>query len=168
VATLIANGFPVWPAISHESLDYPPYTDRPRASQVSFVNEPRAIPGSDNKTLDEQLLEVAEYSKYLNLKGVRAILPGFGDIVALVAEHFKQTGKRLFGEEDGLIYVRTATHAYGPISVPEVRGFFSEVGRFEERAGLYVGASHKSFRSAGLYAFALLVPDIDHEANRET
>jgi hypothetical protein len=150
LAALREGGNPFW--LWHN--DYPDFEAVPsRGSAVAFNSDKPFLPGSNNKTLEQQLEMITVYNRELQQRvpGVIAILgeaPGYAE---LAFTHFKQTGRRLFGLEHGYNYTRTQTRFGGRVAL---------VGDFDPGdGGLHVGGGWSSaYRSDDLFAAPLVVP----------
>lgn len=149
LATLRKDGNPFW-LTWHK--DYPEFEAvHSRGSAVAFNPDNPFLPGSNNKTLEQQLEMVAEYNQELQQRvpGVMAILGEAPDCAELAFTHFKQTGRYLFGSEHGYNYTRTQTRVGCLVAV---------VGGFSPVGGLSVGRWNPDSRGDDLFAAPLIVP----------
>ena len=149
LAALRKDGNPFW---STWHKDYPQFEAvTSRGSAVAFNPDKPFLPGSNNKTLEQQLEMIAEYNQQLQQRvpGVMAILGEAPDYAELAFTHFKQTGRRLFGSEHGYNYTRTQTRVDSSVA---------DVGSFDAGYGLSVSSWDPAHRYDGLFAAPLVVP----------
>lgn len=133
--------------------DYPDFeAQTARASEVAINPDPKKvfIPGSNRKTLDQQLRMVSDFSNRLGIKGAMAEMGGVGDYVGVVEKHLNATGVRLFGEKYDYDYARTVT--------PTVGSRVALVGHFSAGHGLSVGNGDRDGSGSSVWAAPLVVP----------
>lgn len=101
-----------------------------RRSEVAFIPG-LFLPGSNNKTLEQQKQMVEEYSEELKkeIEGVEAIIGTAPDYIELALRYQEETGEYLFGKNYGGSYTRTTTQVY--------ENLFACVGEFQV-AGLTI------------------------------
>lgn len=129
-----------------------------RATEVAFNPDPKKfyLPGSNNKTLDQQIAMIQEYSddlqKRLKLQSAEAIMGEAPDYVELIFTHFDATNKRerLFGQKYGFNYARTKT--------PTVGSFVADVGDFIVDSGPCVCDLRRGNGNDDVFAVPLVVP----------
>lgn len=132
--------------------DYPDFEAlASRRSAVAFNPDNPFLPGSNNKTLAEQLEMVAKYNLKLQQKvpGVEAILGQAIDYAELAFAHFKATGRYLFGQEHGYNFTRTQTRVGRNVA---------HVGPFHPDDGLNVNHWPPVRRPDNIQAAPLVVP----------
>ncbi len=102
--------------------------------EVAFIPNPKRffIPGSNNKTYEQQEELVKLYEKHLqkSLKlpeNVRVVMGQAPDYTQLAFIHLEETGERLFGLEYGFNFTRTKT-SISTHDVANVGSFYSTIG----------------------------------------
>lgn len=153
IKSLREQGFPFWTTWHKDYQDYPDFeAQTARASEVAINPDPRKvfIPGSNGKTLDQQLRMVSDFSRKLGVNGAIAEIGGVGDYVGVVAKHLNATGVRLFGEKYDYDYARTVT--------PTVGSSVAIVGCFSADRGLRVSHFGRGYGGYNVWAAPLVVP----------
>ncbi len=150
IKSLREQGFPFWTTWHKDYPDFEAQTAR--ASEVAINPDPRKvfIPGSNGKTLDQQLRMVSDFSRKLGVNGAIAEIGGVGDYVGVVAKHLNATGVRLFGEKYDYDYARTVT--------PTVGSGVAFVGYFHADYGLDVYYYDRDNGNSDVWAAPLVVP----------
>ncbi len=135
------------------------HQDRPEFEALNSISSEIAInprqlflPDSNRKTLKEQKIMVAQFSKKLakQISGVQAIIGEAPDYVESYFAHLDATGQHLFGEEYGYGYARTKTPTGGSL----VAG----VGFAYPGSGLDVNSFYRDYGRDYVFAAPLVVP----------
>jgi len=123
-----------------------------RKSAVAFDPADFFLPGSNNKTLEQQLEIMDEFNQRLQPKvpGVKAIFGEAPTIEELIFAYYKRTRRYLLGLVKGS-YVRTLTGVW-----PD--GDLAIVGNVSQAQGIEVRARGPHERFDGLYAPRVIVP----------
>ena len=117
-------------------------------SQVAILPE-LFLRDSNNKTFAEQEKLVAEFSKNLNIRGVKAIIGDTADYVELAFSDPEKTGGPLFGEKFGYNYTRIRNKTTGNND--------AYVGRLDPEDGLHVINGDRDARHEFLFVAPILV-----------
>ena len=127
-----------------------------RTGEIAFNPEPKKffIPKSNNKTLNQQLAMIADYSQRLQEKlkseDLEAIMGQVPDYTSAIFLHFDATDKRLFGNDYGFNYARTQT--------PTGESRVARVGSFGAAPGPRVRDWARDDGDGHVFAAPLVVP----------
>ncbi len=115
IASLRRQGKTFWSSWHENFPDFEALTSRKSEVAINPIN--LLIPGSNNKTLAEQLKVVKEFGDGLNIRGVEAILGQVPDYAELTFAYLDKTGQILFGErfDDHYYEARTQTQIDGVV-----------------------------------------------------
>jgi len=149
VVSLREQGYPFWSYW---------YEDEPLEAVVSFRTEvainPHTffLPKSNEKTLDEQLSMMEEFSRKIesDVAGTIAILGNVADYTELAFVHLRKKGQRLFGKDFDYHYTRTTT--------PVDESLVALVGCFEDDGGLSIDFNHKNDCYRSVWVVPLVIP----------
>jgi len=126
-------------------------------SEVAINSDPKKfyIARSYDKTLNQQLEMIADYSKKLQRKlssEIEAVMGQAADYVDLTFVHLDvhTMEDRLFGKKYGYIFARTKT--------PTVGSYVASVGHFRSDSGLHVDDDRDDNCIYGVWAVPLVVP----------
>lgn len=132
-------------------VEYPFEAQPSRQSEVAVNPMRLLLPYSNNLTLAEQKVMVAEFGEQLEVPGATAILSEAPDYTELAFKHLDVAGGYLFGRRDGYNYTRTRTRTGG--------SSVAVVGDFNPVHGLLVDSWNHDNGSRHVWAAPLVVPD---------
>jgi hypothetical protein len=148
VATLRAAGHPFW-SVWHKGELFE--TIQSHRTEVAIDPTRLALPKSNRGTMEEQFAMVMAYGREMrrDVTGTAALLGNVADYAELAFAHLAAKGQRLFGEDFGFDYARTATSTDGDR--------FALVGKFSNDC-LGIDTLDRRNTRESVWAVPLVVP----------